>query len=115
MKNKTGPIKVRIGCDLVRISRFKSMNNSTLDKLFHPREWKNKKPESLAGIFAVKESCKKIFPDLGWHDIEVKNKKDGKPILSILSIHTTEKIIDADCTISHDGEYAISVVVIVLL
>lgn len=111
MKNRVSPIKIRIGCDLVQISRFENMNRNTLNKLFHPREWKNKKPESLAGIFAVKESCKKIFPALKWHDVEVKKKRNGKPLAVV---NTKAQIIDGDVSISHEGEYAFATVVFLL-
>ncbi len=109
-------MKIRVGCDLVQVSRFKNMNINTLNKLFHPREWKNKKPESLAGIFAVKESCKKVFQNLKWHDIEVRKKRNGKPhvVVNATAIKTTPEIIDADVSISHDGDYALAVAVFLL-
>ena len=73
--------------------------------LWPKNELKNK-DESLAGIFAAKESCKKVFNDLGWKDIEVKREKSGKPILVI-----NKDVISHDLSISHDGDYALANVV----
>ena len=70
-------MKVRVGCDIVEIKRFNNIDSRTLNKIFHKNELKNLKSESLAGLFAAKESCKKVFNDLNWHDIEVKKKRKG--------------------------------------
>ncbi len=103
-------MKVKIGCDIIRIKRFKTIDKRVLSKLFHKSELKNKKPESLAGIFAAKESCKKVFNDLDWHDITIKKQKNGKPVLML----NKKGIISHDISISHDGDYAIATAVFVL-
>ena len=96
---------MKIGTDIVRISRFKNIDESALKKIFHPSEIANKSPEHLAGLFAVKESCKKIFPKSNWLDFEIKKGRDGKPQLY------SRRKFDGDISISHDGEYAIAVVI----
>ena len=101
-------IQVKIGCDIVEIKRFFNLDKIILNKIFHKSELKNLKPETLAGIFAVKESCKKVFNELTWRDIKIKKEKNGKPTL-ILS--TDKNIVSYDISISHDGGYAIATVV----
>jgi len=104
-------MQIKIGTDIVKIKRFKAMDNKALNKIFHKTELSNKKPEVLAGIFAAKESCKKIFNKLNWLDVEIIKKKSGKPDL-LLNIK--EKIISYDISISHDGDYAIASVVFLI-
>ncbi len=104
-------MKVKMGCDIVEIKRFSTLGKDALEKMFHPTELKNLKPQSLAGIFALKESCKKVFNDLTWHDIEVRKKKNGKPGLIL---HSEKNIDHYDCSISHDGDYAMAMVVFVV-
>jgi|TARA_Y100000310_G_C20686821_1_gene819545 phosphopantetheine--protein transferase-like protein len=104
-------MKVRVGCDIVNVNRFNSLDEKTLNKIFHPRELKSRKPETLAGIFAVKESCKKVFNDLNWHDIEIIKKRNGKPIISL---NINQEIINHDVSISHDGDYAMATVVFLM-
>ena len=102
---------IRIGCDIVEIEKITKLDESALKKIFHKRELMNKKPESLAGIFAAKESCKKVFNYLSWHDIEIKTEKNGKPILKLTKI---KNITSCDISISHDGEYAFATAVFLL-
>jgi len=103
-------MKIKTGCDVVEIKRIKRLDKKALNKIFHKSELNNK-PESLAGIFAAKESVKKVFNDLNWHDIEVKKLKNGKPDLIL---HKKIYMISYDISISHDGEYAVAVAVFLL-
>ncbi len=104
-------MKVRVGCDIVDINRIRKLDTKTLQKIFHPTELKNKKPESLAGIFAAKESCKKVFNELDWLDITITKEKSGKPAIRL----NTDKTIEShDVSISHDGKYAFATVVFLL-
>lgn len=104
-------MKIKIGCDIVKIDRFRNLNSNVLNKIFHKNELKNKKPETLAGIFAAKESCKKVFNGLKWHDIEIKKGKNGKPNLIIVK---DKNIQSFDLSISHDGDYALAYAVFIL-
>ena len=113
-------MKIRIGCDIVEIKRFNNINKKALEKIFHKSELKTLKPETLAGIFAAKESCKKVFNDLTWYDIEILKNKKGKPSLIINKQIKTKKNQKSkmtkshDLSISHNGSYAIAVVVFLL-
>ena len=102
-------MKIKIGCDIVEIKRLKEIDRKVLYKIFHKTELKNK-IETLAGFFAAKESCKKVFNDLDWHDIEIKRQRNGKPFLII----NKKNIVDYDLSISHNGEYAMAVAIFLL-
>jgi len=96
---------MKVGTDIVHIQRFENIDDLSLKKIFHPTELRNKDPLHLAGIFAVKESCKKIFPNSNWLDFEIKKQKNGKPVIN------TRYNFKGDISISHDQEYAIAVVI----
>ncbi len=104
-------IQVRTGCDIIEIIRFNKLNKKILNQIFHKSELKSLKPEKLAGIFAAKESCKKVFNSLSWHDIQIKNKKSGKPVLIL---NTKKDILSYDLSISHDKNYAIATVIFLI-
>jgi len=104
-------MQIKTGIDIVKINRFKAIDDKALNKIFHKTELSNKKPDVLAGIFAAKESCKKVFNKLNWLDVEIIKKKSGKPDI-LLDIK--ENIISYDLSISHDGDYAIASVVFLL-
>jgi holo-[acyl-carrier-protein] synthase len=98
---------MRIGTDIVHISRFENPDNLMLKKVFHTSELINKDPLHLAGLFAVKECCKKIFEKSNWLDFEIKKQKNGKPILN------SRYDFKGDISISHDKDYAIAVVIVI--
>tara|TARA_Y100000310_G_C20256533_1_gene611591 strand:- start:84 stop:410 length:327 start_codon:yes stop_codon:yes gene_type:complete len=102
---------IKIGCDIVEIKRFNDIDNGALRKIFHEKEIKNNKPETLAGMFAAKESCKKVFNELGWHDMEISKEKNGKPKVML---NVERSILSQDVSISHDGGYAIAYAVFLL-
>ena len=99
----------KIGVDIVEISRMeKSIKNERfLKKVFTEQEIEHcKSVQSFAGIFAAKEA---YFKALGTGitypitDVEVFHNENGKPYLNVNS---------ADLSISHDGNYAVAVVLI---
>lgn len=104
-------MKIKTGCDIVDIKRFSRLNKVALKKIFLRSELRNK-TESLAGIFAAKESCRKVFNDLGWHDIEIKKEKTGKPKL-MLHKHNKD-MLSYDLSISHDKGCAIAIAVFLM-
>ena len=104
-------MEIKTGCDIVEIERIKNLSQDALKKIFHNSELKNRKPETLAGIFAAKESCKKVFNELSWKDIEIKKKRNSKPFLIL---NKGRDIISHDVSISHDGDYAIASVVFLI-
>ena len=103
---------VKVGCDIAKIKRFSKIDAKVLNKVFHKNELKVLKPKTLAGIFAAKESCKKVFNELQWHDIEIKKDKNNKPILIL---HKQKNVISCDISISHDGDYAIATAVFLMI
>jgi holo-[acyl-carrier protein] synthase len=81
-----------------------------LERVFHPHELDNGRPERLAGIFAAKEA---LFKALGkkedWLMISIMYEKDtGKPVLESPLLAGRH----ASVSISHDGDYAIAAVII---
>lgn len=96
---------MRVGTDIVHIPRFEGLDDFSLKKIFYPSELKNKDPTHLAGLFAAKECCKKIFSGSDWLDFEVKKEKNGKPTIC------SKNNFKGDVSISHDNEYAIAVVI----
>lgn len=99
----------KIGVDIVEISRMeKSIKNERfLKKVFTEQEIEYcKSVQSFAGIFVAKEA---YFKALGTGitypitDVEVFHNENGKPYLNVNS---------TDLSISHDGNYAVAVVLI---
>ena len=93
------------GIDIVQIERVTRLmqDPDVMERMFHPREMCDD-AESLAGIIAAKEAYFKAQGRKGdWRSIEVVKDNAGKP-----------SIRGSDCTlsISHDGGYAIAMVVI---
>ena len=107
-------MKIKIGNDIVQIKRIVNLNEKTLNKIFHKTELNKPKSETLAGVFAAKEACKKVFNNLNWLDIEIKKKKNGKPILILNKEKIKNNILDYDISISHDGGFAIANVIFIL-
>ena len=120
---------LRIGCDLCRMDLLDQMLKNepeALERLFHPEErgyaLSQKEPaRHLAGVFAAKEALAKAIREpklLGkYHlDVTVVHRENGAPELR-LSDRLFESLSDrgirvADCSISHDGDYALAAVLI---
>lgn len=104
--------KMALGTDIVQISRIKDIE--TFSKgILSKKEYdiyitKNKKEEFLAGRFAAKEAfskAKKQGLKIPLKEIEVLYKDDGSPYI----LYKEEEY---EVSISHDGDYAIAVVII---
>jgi holo-[acyl-carrier protein] synthase len=103
---------MKIGIDLVQISLFeKHIKNIDLQKVFTSDELRqNKNIESLAGIFASKEAFfKALSVKDEWQNVWIEKNKFGQPIISSNLLDKHQK---AQVSISHDGDYAVAVVVI---
>jgi len=110
-----------IGIDLIKTDRMKRFmerfNDQGLRRFLCDAEItlvKNHK--TAAGFWAAKEACAKalgcgIGSECGFHDILLSKTPKGAPRIT-LSPRVKEGfgIIDASVSITHDGEYAISVV-----
>lgn len=116
-------MNVKVGCDLVRIRRFKESmergGEEFLNKVFTRAELAStSKPESLAGIFAAKEAVIKALGGAlklkagDWKKIEIIKKTNGRPEVKLLEFN--RKILSRDISISHDGEYAMAVTIILI-
>ncbi len=124
----------------MEITRFKKSvergGGKFLDKIFTPRELAVSEKidpvrgredsqrastsngiESLAGIFAAKEAVIKALGGKAgdWHKIEIIKNKNGRPEIKLLELNVNDKIISQDISISHDGDYAIAVVIFLML
>ncbi len=121
---------MKIGCDLVLISRIAKLSESAsfLAKVFHADEvtYCNSrgvgKEASLAARFAAKEAFGKalgtgIFSQgVNPVDIWITNDSNGRPVLN-LSHSLRDKVAELgfsswDISLSHQGEYALATVVL---
>lgn len=114
-----------VGIDIVKIDRFDSINNleSFLNKYFVLTEIdyiKQKKysTQTIAGLYACKEAVLKAFgvgigSGLSLNEVEITHDKLGAPqIVLTENIKVYLQKFDKktiSVSISHDGEYAISV------
>lgn len=112
-------MKIRVGCDLVDLDKFKQSlrrgKDKFLEKIFSPVELLHNKSEaSLAGIFAVKEAVIKALElKIGsWQEMEIIKNKKGRPEIRLLK--SNSKIISQDLSISHHGQYVMVVVVFLI-
>jgi len=111
-------MKLRTGCDIVHIPRFKKILKRTpavADKIFLAEERAVKNPEELAGVFAAKESVMKALgiPAGSWLSVLIKKEKSGKPFVTIKKPHAV-RYHTGDISISHDGDYAVAFAVFII-
>jgi len=116
-------LNLRIGVDVVVVKRMELLYQKWGEKgwkrFLTSRELEQCfKPESVAGIFAVKEAFSKavgsgIGRELSFHQLEVLKNQSGKPILKIdPEIREKFQISQVDISISHDGGIAVGIVVL---
>lgn len=110
-----------VGIDLIKISRMRSMierfGEKALQKFLHPDEIQLvNNPSTAAGFWATKEAVAKalgcgIGSECSFMDIKIEKDTKGAPKLCF-SKQLVEQfyLIDASLSITHDGEYAVSVV-----
>lgn len=106
---------IKLGCDLVYMPRLeKHLDNAAwLNKIMTEEEYKQfseikvrkQKLEYFSGRFAAKEAYAKALKTgigkVDFHDFEVLKLASGQPYSPL-----------AQVSISHDGEYAMAVVII---
>ena len=114
---------MKIGTDIIQIKRVekslekfgkkfktKFLNDSEIQLV--------KKTESVAGFWAAKEAIAKalgcgIGAELSFHDIIIKKNPKGAPYFALTKkAQKTHKIKNSSLSISHDGGFAIAVVII---
>ena len=122
---------VGLGLDIVEIERMKSVlekwGNKVTDRLFTDREseiWNAGAASGaarLAGRFAAKEAAMKALgvgwgPSATWHDFEIVNDDNGKPIISMTGSAAqtagTMGACNAHLSISHSEKSACAVVIL---
>lgn len=80
-----------------------------LERTFRPDELSAfSDPQSLAGVFAAKEAFMKAMGrKADWLDVWLEKDKQGKPHLHSVTLDPGKK---PQVSISHDGDYAVAVV-----
>lgn len=116
-------IAMKIGTDIVQIERIRKMSEKYGIK-FQQRFLTDseidatKKVESLAGMWAAKESIAKalgcgIGADLSFHDIIIYKDQRGAPHFKLTeNAQSLHQVKNSSLSISHDGGFAIAIVVI---
>lgn len=109
------------GIDIVKIDRFNSLkdNDSFMNSIFNEKEIEyinlhNNNTSTIAGMFAAKEAFlkahKKGINNYSLKDIEISHDDNNAPFI-ISNIFDTNNV---SLSISHDGEYAIAFVSIII-
>ncbi len=114
---------MRIGCDIVAISRIEKIyrrhGKAFLDKFLNLQEQNLiKSSANIAGFWAAKEAASKalgvgITKECGFLDIQILKDSKNAPHLSFSSqVLKNFHIHSSSLSISHDGGFAIAVVVL---
>jgi holo-[acyl-carrier protein] synthase len=114
---------MKVGTDITSIQRIKRLidrfGNRFMDRFLTPHEQKNlKKIESIAGYWAAKEAISKalgcgIGGDLAFHDMIITKTPQGAPEFTLTpDAQKRHPYTQSSLSISHDGGFAIAVVVI---
>jgi holo-[acyl-carrier protein] synthase len=112
-----------IGIDLIKTSRINRLIERFGDKALKKFLCESeitlvKNYKTVAGFWAAKEACSKalgvgIGAECNFSDISIYKTQKGAPKLKLSEkIIKNFNIIDTSLSITHDGEYAIAVVVI---
>jgi holo-[acyl-carrier protein] synthase len=114
---------MKIGTDIIAISRIEKAiekhGNTFKERFLNENEMAlAKNSASIAGFWAAKEAISKAFgcgigAELGFHDIIISKNHKGAPCFE-LSEKVTQNFphTNSSLSISHDGGFAIAVVVI---
>ena len=111
-----------VGIDITLISRIEKLynrwNEKGLERFLSKKEIAlSAKIATLAGFWAAKEAASKalgtgIGKECGFHDITIKKLPSGQPILKYKKhIRKKYNIKNSHLSITHDGDFAIAVVV----
>ena len=112
-----------IGIDLIKTSRMQKMMERFGDKALRKFLCSEeilivKNYRTAAGFWAVKEACSKalgvgIGKEFSFDDIVISKTKKGAPQI-VLSTRVRDSFLidESSVSITHDGEYAIAVVVL---
>ena len=120
-------MNIRIGTDIIEISRIKrsieDTDNKFIERIYTNNEIeycesrKSQKYQHYAVRFAGKEAVFKAISstlknkfEIDWKDIEILNDSSGRPYVNILKSKISEKI-NIDISLSHCKEYAVANVI----
>ena len=109
-------LRIRTGIDLVYLPRLRAFlaDGAFLRRAFQPAELLDPRPEHLAGLFAAKEACfKALDSQPRWLDVTVE-MGEGRPRLRLSPGLTPPDLISLDLSITHERDYAVAVVVVLL-
>jgi holo-[acyl-carrier protein] synthase len=118
-------MKIKVGTDIIQISRVldstERFGDKFLKRFLNEEEIQElKKVESIAGYWAAKEAIAKAFgcgigKELSFLDIFIKKDSLNSPSF-ILSQEAQKKfnLQSSSLSISHDGNFAIAVAIVVL-
>ncbi len=116
---------MKVGTDIIQIARIEQALDRHGDT-FRKRFLNSSeiafadKVESLAGFWAAKEAIAKalgcgIGSRLGFHDIHIAKDTRGAPYFTLSEqAETLHPIQESSLSISHDGGFAIAVVVVII-
>ena len=111
-------MNIRTGIDIVEIKRIRQLlkDQDQVERTFDHSEISDNPAESIAGIFALKEAFFKAsqIKVKNWKEIVVKKERSGKPYIVFDENLIDFNINSIDCSISHDGEYAVAYVAILV-
>ena len=111
------------GIDLVYIKRFEKCidDNTFLNSIFNEQEIeyikKHKTLDTIAGLFAAKEAMlkalKKGINNYSLKDIEISHDSNNAPYIILHgNIEKDYHINNISLSISHDGDYAVAIVLL---
>jgi holo-[acyl-carrier protein] synthase len=115
---------MRIGTDITVINRIEKSIQKFGDKFIDrflnqiEKETLSQKPESIAGYWSAKEAISKalgcgIGKELSFHDIIIYKDKKNAPYFKLSKkAQKYHQIKTSSLSISHDGGFAIAVVII---
>ncbi len=116
---------MKVGTDIIEITRIAQAldrHGDTFKKRFlnDSEILLADKTESLAGFWAAKEAIAKalgygIGSRLGFHDIHIAKDPRGAPYFTLSEqAETLHPVQESSLSISHDGGFAIAVVVVII-
>lgn len=105
-------MRISVGVDIVKTDRVAALlEQGRLERMLLPGEMLRKTPEHIAGLIALKEAAIKALGLTADDWLEVVITRSGsKPNIQLLN--PDESIVSMDCSVSHDGEYAVANVTI---
>jgi holo-[acyl-carrier protein] synthase len=122
--SQVGEGSARVGVDIVSIERMRRLlarRPSAAAKVFTDAERADcgaraDPPTHYAARFAVKEAARKaIGRPIGWHRVEVRSSRTGKPAIVLAAgVRTIDgrTVGSATVSIAHDAGVAIAVVIV---